>query len=262
MLLRGDSCLPDERSRLWELVAVGLRITLVRLICRQTDEVRAIAPCFLEIALARRRNDPARTREQILTKATEEFGRLGFEGARVDRIAARCKLSKNMLYYYFHSKEKLFVAVLERMYEHMRDQQKDLALRTSDPAAAMEQLIRHTFAAFRDNPAIIRLMNEENKHRGKYLRKSAWVRGLYDPLLETIAFILDRGIKDGVFRPGLDPSLIYLTFSSLCYHYLSNQFTLEIALGRDMASVEAQNQWLAYVVEVVTRECRLDCKDG
>ncbi len=212
--------------------------------------------------MARRHNDPARTREQILNKATEEFGRVGFDGARVDRIAARCKLSKNMLYYYFHSKEKLFVAVLERMYEGMRDQQKDLALRTSDPMMALEQLIRHTFAAFRDNPAAIRLMNEENKHRAKYLRKSAWVRGLYEPLLETIGFILHRGGKDGIFRPDMDPAMVYLTFSSLCYHFLSNQFTLEIALGREMGSESAQEQWLDHVVEVVMRQCCVNGKDA
>ena len=139
-----------------------------------------------DAVVARRHNDPARTREQILAKATDEFARLGFEGGRVDRIAARCNLSKNMLYYYFHSKEKLFVAVLERMYERMRDQQRDLAVRTSDPAVALEQLIRYTFNAFRDDPTIIRLMNEENKHKGKYLKKSQRVRDLYGPLLETL----------------------------------------------------------------------------
>jgi TetR/AcrR family transcriptional regulator len=208
--------------------------------------------------VARRHNDPARTREQILQKATDEFARLGFEGGRVDKIAARCHLSKNMLYYYFQSKERLFVAVLERMYERMRDRQKDLALRTSDPVIALEQLIRHTFAALRDDPTIIRLMNEENKHRGKYLQKSQRVRQLYDPLLETLAFIIDRGCKDGAFRPNLDPALVYLTFSSLCYHYLSNQFTLAIALGRDMSSEAAQKEWLARTVQMVMRECRLD----
>jgi TetR/AcrR family transcriptional regulator len=206
--------------------------------------------------LARRHNDPTRTREQILSKATEEFARLGFEGGRVDRIATRCNLSKNMLYYYFRSKERLFVAVLERMYERMRDRQKDLALRTSDPVVALEQLIRHTFAALRDDPTIIRLINEENKHRGKYLRKSQRVRELYDPLLETVAFILDRGFKDGVFRSGLDPAMVYLTFSSLCYHYLSNQFTLEIALGRDMSSEAAHDEWLSHAVDMVMHVCR------
>jgi TetR/AcrR family transcriptional regulator len=105
-----------------------------------------------EAFLARRHNDPARTREQTLSKATEEFARLGFEGGRVDRIAARCNLSKNMLYYYFESKEGLFVAVLERMYERLRNRQKDLALRTSEPVAALEQSIRHTLAALCGDP--------------------------------------------------------------------------------------------------------------
>lgn len=205
--------------------------------------------------MAPRHNDPARTREQILLRATEEFARLGFDGGRVDRIAVRCRLSKNMLYYYFQSKERLFVAVLERMYETMRNQQKDLALRTSDPVVALEQLIRHTFMAMQNDPSVIRLMNEENKQRGKYLKKSHRVRELYEPLLETIAFILDRGSKDGVFRKGLDPVTVYLTFSSLCYHYLSNQYTLEVALGRDMESEAAHARWLNHVVEVVMLHC-------
>jgi TetR/AcrR family transcriptional regulator len=84
------------------------------------------------------------------------------------------------------------------------------------------------------------------------------VRELYDPLLETIAFILDRGSKDGVFRKDLDPALVYLTFSSLCYHYLSNQFTLEIALGRDMSSEAAHGEWLVHTIETVMRKCRSD----
>ena len=74
--------------------------------------------------MARRSSDPARVREKILKLATEEFARIGFEGARVDRIAERCQVSKNMLYYYFQSKEGLFVAALERMYEGLREQQR------------------------------------------------------------------------------------------------------------------------------------------
>lgn len=210
--------------------------------------------------MARRSNDPARSREKILTRATEEFARLGFEGGRVDRIAQRCGLSKNMLYYYFGSKEKLFVAVLERMYETLRESQRELSVRTSDPLIAMEQLVRYTFNALESNPAAIRLMNEENKHRGKYLRKSARVRDLYNPLVETIGFILERGGKEGVFRSGLDPAIVYLTLSSMCYHYLSNQFTLQIALARDLQSPSAREAWLTHVTSVLLLYCVSDPK--
>jgi TetR/AcrR family transcriptional regulator len=160
-----------------------------------------------------------------------------------------------MLYYYFRSKEGLFVAALERMYQGLRDQQKDLSVRASDPLVAMEQLVHHTFLAFKDNPSAIRLMNEENKHRGKYIRKSGRMRDLYNPLVETIRFILDRGVKDGIFRSQLDPAIVYLTLSSLCYHYLSNQYTLEIALDRDLGSDDAQRLWLDHVSNLVLLYC-------
>jgi TetR/AcrR family transcriptional regulator len=205
--------------------------------------------------VARRSNDPARVREKILKHATDEFARIGFEGARVDRIAERCRLSKNMLYYYFKSKEGLFVAVLEHMYQGLRDQQKDLSVRASDPLLAMEQLIHHTFYALEGNPSAIRLMNEENKHRAKYIRKSERMRDLYNPLVETISFVLERGRKDGIFRSALDPEIVYLTLSSLCYHYLSNQYTLEIALDRDLGSEKARKGWLDHVVHVVLLFC-------
>src|ERR1700712_2669358 len=209
-------------------------------------EIIGVAPCS---------SDPARVREKILKQATKEFARVGFEGARVDRIAQHCGLSKNMLYYYFKSKEGLFVAALERMYQGLRDQQKDLSVRESDPIAAMEQLVHHTFFAFKDNPSAIRLMNEENKHRGKYIRKSGRMRDLYNPLVETIRFILERGAKDKSFKSRLDPTIVYLTLSSLCYHYLSNQYTLEIALDRDLGSDDAQQLWLDHVSNLVLLYC-------
>jgi TetR/AcrR family transcriptional regulator len=211
-----------------------------------------------ETRLARRSSDPARVREKILKLATEEFGRIGFEGARVDRIAERCNVSKNMLYYYFKSKEGLFVASLERMYEGVRDRQRDLSVRASDPIMAMEQLVEHTFSALESNPNAIRLMNEENKHRGKYLRKSKRIRDLYNPLVETISFILERGRKDGVFRAALDPAIVYLTLSSLCYHYLSNQYTLEIALDKDLSSVASRKKWIEHVTNLVIIYCVSD----
>jgi TetR/AcrR family transcriptional regulator len=203
----------------------------------------------------RRTNDPSQTREKILENATKEFARFGIEGGRVDRIASECGLSKNMLYYYFQSKENLFVAVLERMYERLREQQRDFILRASDPIAAIKKLVRHTFSALEDNPAAIRLMNEENKHRGKYLQKSKRLRHLYNPLVETIGLILEQGRKEGVFRRGLDPAIVYLTFSSMCYHYLSNQFTLQIALDRDLESEIARERWLEHVTNIVLLYC-------
>lgn len=205
--------------------------------------------------MASRSRDPARTREKILTHATAEFSRRGFDGARVDRISAKCKLSKNMLYYYFQSKEGLFIAVLERMYEKLRIEQRDLAVRASDPVSALEQLVHHTFHALLRNQGAISLMNEENRHKGRHIRQSRRMRDLYNPLVDTIRFVLERGGQEGVFRKDIDPVYVYLSLSSMCYHYLSNQYTLEVALGVDLTSETARSQWLAHITDTMVLFC-------
>ena len=52
------------------------------------------------------------TRDRILAAAAEEFAERGFDGAKVDRIAARARVNKAMLYYHFRSKTALYQAIL------------------------------------------------------------------------------------------------------------------------------------------------------
>lgn len=56
----------------------------------------------------------------ILEVATAEFGEKGLAGARIDEIAEATHTSKRMIYYYFGSKEGLYLAVLEESYRRMR----------------------------------------------------------------------------------------------------------------------------------------------
>ena len=145
-------------------------------------------------------SDPQKTRERILACATAQFAARGYEGARVDTIARRCGLAKNMLYHYFGSKEGLFIAVLERMYETLRARQRDFAIRGSDPAEAMRQLVAHTFSALLEHSEAIALLNNENLHKGRHARRSKRIRALYDPLVDTIREVLRRGAAQGIFR--------------------------------------------------------------
>ena len=67
-----------------------------------------------------RTNDPERTMANIIEVATHEFSEKGMAGARVDDIAAATKTSKRMIYYYFGSKDGLYLAVLEEAYRRIR----------------------------------------------------------------------------------------------------------------------------------------------
>jgi TetR/AcrR family transcriptional regulator len=205
-----------------------------------------------------RTRDPVRTRERILRNATTEFAAKGYDAGRVDAIARRSKVSKNMLYHYFSSKEGLFVAVLERMYERFRANQQDLSIRIGDPEMAMRHLVAHTFNALLDHPEVIALLNAENLQKGRHIQRSERIRDLYAPLVQTIADVLQRGEQAGTFRSDIDPVTLYLSLSSLAYHYISNQHTLKAAFGIDFTAPERQQAWLAHITEMVVGFCRAE----
>lgn len=196
-----------------------------------------------------------RTRRLILKHAMTEFASKGYDGARVDSIARSFGLSKNMLYHYFGSKEGLFIAVLEDAYEAFRARQQDFQIRSTDPVEAMRRLIRHTFSALVENEKFIALLNSENLHKGRHIRRSRHIRSLYNPLIDKIREILRDGVTQGVFKKNIDPIHLYVSFSALAYHYVSNQYTLNAALGIDFMTRRRRAAWLAYISELMLNHC-------
>src|SRR5947207_5839289 len=168
------------------------------------------------------RRDPVRTREAILAAAQNEFALKGLSGGRVEEIARRARANKRMIYHYFGSKQGLYLATLERVYEGLRGSERTLELADLEPEAAIERLIEFNFDYCREHPELISLINNENLHRARNLRKSKKVRELHSPFVRLIADILKRGEAQGLLRRGLDPVNLYVTIAAMSYFYLSN----------------------------------------
>jgi AcrR family transcriptional regulator len=183
--------------------------------------------------------DPARTRSRILDAATVEFARYGLGGARVDRIAERAGANKRMLYYYFGSKEALFLAALEESYAHIRTAERDLDLEHRDPREALKRLVEFTWRYYLEHPEFMTLLNSENLHKGRHVQRSQRVRQLHSPLVETLRGILRRGERKGLFRTGIDPVQLYISIAGEGYFYLSNRYTLSRIFDRDLMAPRA-----------------------
>jgi AcrR family transcriptional regulator len=82
------------------------------------------------------------TRDRILRAATKVFARHGFAGGRVEQISKAAKSHDRMIYYYFGSKEGLFIAVLEEMYQRFNEAESKLVLDTERPVEALKAVIR------------------------------------------------------------------------------------------------------------------------
>ena len=178
--------------------------------------------------------DPERTRQKILAAATDEFARYGLGGARVDRIARRAGANKRMLYYYFGDKDRLFLAALEGRYAHIRAAERALDLERVEPREALRRLVRFTWTYFLEHPEFITLLNSENLHKGRHVRRSRRVPELHSTLVETLRGVLRRGERAGVFRRGVDPVQFYISIAAEGYFYLSNRYTLSQIFKRDL----------------------------
>ena len=75
------------------------------------------------------------------------------------------------------------------------------------------------------NPEFIKLLNEENLHRGRHIDPDL-ARQLNSPVVSALSEVLARGTASGVFRSDVDPQHLYITIASICYFPVSNRYTL------------------------------------
>ena len=179
------------------------------------------------------RRDPQGTRQRILTAAHNEFAEGGLYGARIDRIARAAGTNERMLYYYFGSKDGLFLAVLDYVYESLNAAERSLDLSSASPEEGVIRVAHFLWDYYRDHPDLVRLLNDENLREGKLTRETTGLRRIVSPLLEALTSVLERGNRAGVFRD-VDPAKFYTVLSGLGYYVVSNRFSLEATLGIDL----------------------------
>lgn len=202
---------------------------------------------------AARTNDPTRTMAGILEVATAEFANKGLSGARIDEIAAATRTSKRMIYYYFGSKEALYIAVLEDVYRRMRSIEAALHLEDLAPKAALRRLVEFTFDHHHTNQDFIRLVMNENIQRGAYLAQSKSIQALNVPAIAAIRELYDRGVAQGVFRKGIDPIDIHASISALTFFNVSNQHTFGLIFKNAPPSQQAVSARRNSIAEMVVR---------
>lgn len=201
-------------------------------------------------------NDPDRTMANILQVATAEFADKGLSGARIDEIAAQTCTSKRMIYYYFGSKEGLYVAVLEEAYRRIRRIETELHLHDLAPEEALRTLVGFTVDYQLANPDFIRLVMNENIHRGEFITRSTTIQELNIPVIDAVRDVYQRGVAAGVFRPDVDPVDLHRSISALCFFNVSNQHTFGAIFKRPLDTADATAQRRDSIIEMIVRFLR------
>jgi AcrR family transcriptional regulator len=193
------------------------------------------------------------TRDAILRAATKVFAKHGYSGGRVEQISKAARSCDRMIYYYFGSKEGLYIAVLEEMYRRFNDAESRLVLDGEPPVDALCAVIRFMWRYYRKNPEFITLLNTENLHRGQHIAKSPRAREYSSQAVAVLADVLRRGARQGLFRDDMAARDLYLMIAAMGYFYLSNRYTLSAFLGEALDSAAALAHWEAFLIDAVLR---------
>jgi len=195
--------------------------------------------------------NPEESRQRILDAARAEFSGKGLGGARVNAIAERAGVNKQLIYYYYDDKERLFGAVLEEAYREIRARESALDLDALSPEDAMRRFIGFNFDFLVENRSFVALLNDENLHKARHIRASEQILALHETLGRTLGRTLERGLADGAFARSVAPMDLYILIASLCYFSLSNAYTLSAIFATDVTSPEKLAERRGQATEMV-----------
>lgn len=193
------------------------------------------------------------TRDKIISAATFEFAEKGFDGARMDEIALRAGVQKNVLYYYFKSKDGLYTEVLIGTYELIRFSQAESKIDFNKPVEGMRKLVYSIGKIWFEHPEFLRLLQSENIQKGRHIKASDEIPDLYSPLMKSIKMLLAEGVKQKFFRADLDPIDLYISITSLSAHYVSHQHTFEGIFKSKLMTSPRVRKRLNHCADMVVR---------
>jgi TetR/AcrR family transcriptional regulator len=204
------------------------------------------------------RRTAALSRERILKAAIAEFALKGLDGARVDEVARRSGINKTLLYHHIGNKDRLFTAALEATYQTIRERQRDFLARQMDPETGVRELVHLLMSIWVEHPEYGKLLASENFHGGKHVKRSELIGEMYQQLVDTLNALLQKGVEQGIFRPGIDAIDLYISISSLSAYYVAHQHTLHALFHIDVMNPKRLQQRENHILDMILRYVRLN----
>lgn len=139
------------------------------------------------------------TRSRILDAALNEFAAHGLAGARTDRIAQAAAVNKALLYYYFDSKENLYLAALEMIAIKVRDRTLAIFLLECTPGERVMRSALEHFDRILTQHEFQGLMQQEmiRLHKGESSAMEVLIKRVFAPVMTMYQSMVREGIESG-----------------------------------------------------------------
>lgn len=184
---------------------------------------------------------------RIVTAAREEFAKRGFAGARVEQIARRAGVNKQLLFYYYHSKRGLFQAVLGQAAGELEGALAALASPAGRPLERLQRALAAQFEFLARRADLVALLTQAGRLD----------LAPFAPAIKRLVVLLAEGQGLGQVRDDLDPHLTAAQALVLMVGYLGMESVIAASarpLGADEPAL--RERWKAAAVELVVNGVR------
>lgn len=215
----------------------------------------------MKSALAKVREAPGSTKARILAAAQDVFAAKGFEGASTREIAARAEVNISSLHYHWESKETLYLAIFERIFQQLVDllrDQVEMPKSDQDARSVIERTMGLVFDFYVDNPTIPKLLMRRMME-SEPIEKSA-MRDSVGPALKvfsdwTRSFAPDR-------LPDMDVSFFMLVVQSVLFMSMLDTPFVESLLGGNVYDQAVRARVRRQLIQLVVTLLGVDRASG
>jgi AcrR family transcriptional regulator len=188
---------------------------------------------------------------RVLKAARQEFSDKGLAGARVDDIARAAGVTKQLVYHYFASKERLFACVLDESADKITSELLALELDHLPPPEALRTLLHHAFDQYRDDPALGALATQGLGYHEDHASDRSRFPDLAPALSAQMAHLLQRGVASGHFRAQVDARLFHAAAALVTTGGFTNHYTVSAVAGVDTVSPQGMAVWREFSINFV-----------
>ncbi|MGH7569100.1 MAG: TetR/AcrR family transcriptional regulator [Gemmatimonadales bacterium] len=193
---------------------------------------------------------------RIIAAAREEFARRGFEGARIERVAQRAGVNKQLLFYYFHSKRGLFQAVLAQAAVELERALEGLTAPAPHPSAGRHPHLARIrlalgaqFDFLAQHPDLVTLLTQAGRAEA----------GPFAPAIKRLVVLFAEGQGLGQVRDDVDPHLAAAQALVLMVGFLRLESLIAAsALPLSADEPALRERWREAAVELVVSGVRAE----
>jgi len=159
----------------------------------------------LQQSLRQRRK--VETYQRLLEAGQRVMARKGYARATVDEIARDAGCTKGAFYFHFASKEDMFMALLEKRYQEQQEMLSVTFASLEPPHRAVQESLEAVFTHSSRNPDWNLLYLEFWLYAARHEKARQRLAQAYEMWRSFLGQILERGQKEGVINPRIDPAI-------------------------------------------------------